>query len=178
MSIASADELCVALEAVLRGHLAETITLLGWDPDVFQPIREWQQLPTLEALSTATFPAVAIASPGLQGEPQHSRADCGYRATWRIGVGIYDRGKDHADTQARVRDWCAAVRLTVRAHRTLSGVATGTSWAGDRYELIPNRNQARTFGAGAVALDVSALVIDTLGIRPTVASTPTSLSVQ
>ncbi len=178
MSIASSDELCVALEETLRTHLAETITMLGWDTSVFKPIREWQQLPTIEALSSAAFPAIAIASPGLQGQPAHSRADGGYRATWRIGVGIYDRGKNHADTQARVRDWCAAIRLTARAHRSLGGVATGVAWAGDRYELMPNRNQARTFGAGAVALDVSALVIDTLGNPPRVASTPTSLSVQ
>lgn len=182
MSVASSDELCLALEQTLREHLAETIEHLvaerGWNPDHYPAIREWQQLPTLEALASADFPAGAVASPGLVGEPSYSRAAGGYKATWRIGVGIYDRGDNHADTQARVRNWCAAIRLAARAHPTLGGAATGIGWSGDRYELMPNRNQARTFGAGAVALDVSALVIDTLGARPTVASTPTSLSVQ
>lgn len=180
--IVSADELLVALETTLRDHLPATVAALvaqhGWVADDFPTILEWQQLPTLEALSTADTPAMAVTSPGLVGEPAYSRADGGYRATWALSAGIYDRGEDHAHVQAKIRRWCAAVRLTVRAHRTLGGVATGSTWIGDRYGLKPNRDQARTLGMGAVAFNVSALVIDTLGAPPLVAQTPTTLSVQ
>jgi hypothetical protein len=171
--IASASEIVDALETTLSQHLAETITALGWDTSKYGPVETWQQLPTLPALSAARFPAGAISTPNTQGAPVWSQADRAHRTTWRVAVGIYDRGRDHDDTARRIRNWCAAVRLTVRAHRTLGGVALSTTWAGERYELMPNRDQARTFAGGAVAFDVTALVTDTLGVPPLVTQTPT-----
>lgn len=181
--IVSVDELCVALRSTLQQHLADTVAELtqlpGYADLELRAVKEWQQLPELTALSAAEFPAVSIASPGLIGEATHSRAEGGYRSTWRINVGIFDRGRDHDETQALVRAWCAAIRLTVRAHRSLDGAATGTEWRGDRFNLMPNRNQARTFAGGAVAFDVSAIVIDSLAAGSLVTSTPTpTVSVQ
>lgn len=181
--IVSADELLVGLELTLRDHLPTTVAALvtqhDWDADDFPTILDWQQLPTLEALSTADTPSIALTSPGLVGEPKYSRADGGYHGTWALSVGVYDRGEDHAHVQAKIRRWCAAIRLTARAHRTLGGVATGLTWGGDRYGLKPNRDQARTLGMGAVVLNVSALVIDLLAPGQPVSTTPTpTVSVQ
>lgn len=177
MSVISADELCLAMENTLRDHLPTTLTQLEWDH--LPAIREWQQLPSLDALASAAFPAIAVSPSGVTGAPAYSQAEQAYRTTYRIAVGVWDRGANHAETQKRARDWCAAIRLTVRAHRSLGGVALGSVWAGDRFQLTPNRDQARTFAGGAVAFDVSAFVIDTLGAAPLVATTPTpSVSVQ
>lgn len=173
--IVSVSQLTAAMETTLRAHLTATVAAASLQLD---PVREWQQLPAREALSTAKFPAIAITSPGLTEPPTYSRAENAWRARWRLGVGIYDRGKDHAVTQRQVRDWCAAIRLTVRAHRSLGGVALGTTWAGEEYALLPDRTQARTIGGGAVAFDVDAYVIDTLGDLPLVATADTSVSVQ
>lgn len=173
--IVSVDELATALEKTLRDNLAATVATLGLKLD---SVKEWQQLPTAAALATARFPAVAISSPGLTEPPTYSQSDRAWHAVWRIGVGIYDRGKNHHDTQAHIRNWCAAIRLTARAHRSLGGLARDTRWAGEEYALLPGREQSRTIGAAAVAFDIHALVSDTYGAPPAVATTPTTLSVR
>jgi hypothetical protein len=159
--IFSADELCVAAEQVLRADLPKVIGHHAAAARIgsgYGEIAEWQQLPTIEALSTARFPAIAITSAGLVTPPA---TDAGrqLRATWRIVVGVYDRGRDHADTQARIRDWCALIRTSLLRHRSLGGVAESVTWTGEEFALLPNRNQARTIAAGAVAFDVTARLL-------------------
>ncbi len=186
--IFSADELCVAAESVLRGDLPSILShpfvTERVDGD-YGDIATWQQLPTIEALSTAQFPAVAITSSGLVSSPTYAVSEAAHRATWRVVVGIYDRGNDHADTQARIRNWCAAVRASLLRHRSLGGVAEGLSWVGEEFALLPNRNQARTIGAGAVAFDVTALMANIPllppsdgGEWPVVLTTPMTVSAQ
>lgn len=179
MTIHSPTELRVALRDALENNISDTIAALGWSAEDFRPVREWQQVPTLPALATASFPAAAIASPGLVSQPKFSQSTGLYTATWELRVGIYDRGRDYNDTAARIQDWCTAIRLTARAHPSLGGIAKSLDWRADRYDEFPNRDQARTIGGGIVVFDVTADVIDALGDLPTVASTPTpSVSVQ
>lgn len=176
-----ADQLCRATEAVLSAQVPALLTLLV-RTDLGR-IRTWQQLPTIEALSSAQFPAAAITSPGLSGTPIYSRSSNSWTATWRIAVGVYARGKDHAETAAHVRDWCAVFRTVLLMNKRLGGVAKSLTWVGEEYARIPRKEQARTFGAGAVAVDVTVdNVADFDGLgnqqRPLVLSTHPTLTVQ
>lgn len=177
--VISADDVCTAAEEVLKAGLPKLLELLGVE-NVYKGIREWQQLPTSEALATANFPAIAIASPGLTGTPTRD-GQGRYRATWRLAVGVYDRGKDHNDTQARVRDWCSFIRTVLLTNRRLGPLdAESVIWAGEEYRLVPGRAQARTFGGGAVAVDVTVPNVLDLGMAggPLVLTTNPTLTVR
>lgn len=184
-SIVSVDELCQATETTLRDMLPqvllipEVVALIGEPRDPYV-VKTWQQLPVVEAIATAQLPGIAITSAGLVDEPSYSRANQAWDTTWRIGVGIYDRGRDHEETQARVRNWAALIRTSLQLAPTLGGVAQGLTWSGEQYQLLPNRNQARTAAAGAVAFDVKATVRKlTIGPGlPPVTSTHPTLSVE
>jgi len=181
--IVSADQACRAVQAVLEEHLADSVTALGWD---LLPVQEWQQLPTLEAVSSAVLPAVSIACSRLNGEPTYHRHDQAYRVTLRIEVGVYYRepGVDHSETAKAARDYAAAIRLTVLSHPRLGGLARGLRWPDEEYRLVPNRNSARTFAAAAVSFDVDVLMAASISSAtpgrpddPLVQSTPTELTV-
>lgn len=180
--ISSVDELCVGVETILREHLAGVMDALGFEDAKYDEIKTWQQLPTTTALVAASLPGVAVSAAGLVGAPSYSRSTRSWTTTWRIAVGVYERGKDHADTQARVRNWCAGIRTTLVKHKSLGGLATALAWSGEEYALVPDREQARTIAAAAVAFDITATVsadaAPTAGALPTVTSTPTTLSVQ
>ncbi|NGZ99397.1 hypothetical protein G5V59_00215 [Nocardioides sp. W3-2-3] len=136
-------------------------------------------MPTVEALTSANLPGVAITAPGIAEPPSYSRSSKAWSATWRMAAGIYVRGRDHAETQKLVRDWVAGIRMTVLTHRTLGGVARSLTWTGEEYGVRPARENARTLAAGAVAMTVTATIPEpTIGALPLVQSTPTSLSVQ
>lgn len=185
--IFSADELCVAAEEVLKRDLPGVLShpfvteRVGGD---YGDIATWQQLPTIEALSTARFPAIAITSSGLTQSPSFSVSENSWAGTWRLVVGVYDRGRDHADTQARIRVWCACIRSSLLRNRSLSGTADSLAWVGEEFALLPNRNQARSIAAGAVAFDVTARIPALFdppssgGDWPVVLTTPTSVSVR
>lgn len=180
--ILGADQLCQATESMLTEKVPVLVELLGRTKDL-APVKTWQQLPTIEALSSAQFPAAAITSPGLSGTPTYHRSSNSWTATWRIAVGIYDRGKDHAETAARVRDWCAVFRTVLLLNKSLGGVANSLVWVGEEYARIPRKEAARTFGAGAVAVDVTVdNVADFDGLDaqnlPLVLSTHPTLTVQ
>lgn len=179
--VLGADQLCKAVETVLTEKVPVLLELL--ERGDLGVIKTWQQLPTIEALSAAQFPAAAITSPGLSGTPIYSRASNSWTATWRIAVGVYDRGKDHAETAAHVRDWCAIFRTVLLLNKRLGGIAKNLTWVGEEYARIPRKEQARTIGAGAVAVDVTVdNVADFDGLTeqnlPLVLSTNPTLTVQ
>lgn len=170
MSLLTADDLCKAAETTLRDHLPALAAARGLDPVV-----EWKQVPTPDALSTANTPAMAITSPGLTEPP--ARRSGTVDATWRIVIGVYDRGDDYGDTAARTRKWAAVVRQVILQHPTLGGVANGVAWVGEEYAERPERSSARTLGGCAVAFDVSARdVIDTKPYTDPATADPTVTS--
>ncbi|NHA02035.1 hypothetical protein G5V59_26970 [Nocardioides sp. W3-2-3] len=81
-----------------------------------------------------------------------------------------------------MRNWLAITRLALRTDPSLGGIATGLEWAGEEHRLLPNRNQARTIAAGALAINVSADMVGDLiptdGTWPPVTSTHPTLSVK
>jgi hypothetical protein len=188
LGIQSADQVLVALEGTLRQALPQVLDLpevkayLGEAAVNYRPITTWQQLPTIQAIATADYPAVAITSPGLVQAPTYSRSSDSWETWWRAAVGIYDRaGVDddgHRETQALVRNWIAFLRTAALRNQTLGGAARAVVWSGEDYDLLPDRNNARTIGAGALALDIKVQVPNTLGLGlPPVTSTSTQLDV-
>lgn len=186
--VQSVDQVLVALEETLKVALPQVLDLpgtqayLGDQAASYADIATWQQVPTIEAIAAAEFPAIAITSPGLVDRPIFKRANNTWETTWRAAVGIYDRtGYDdggQSATQARVRNWIAFLRTAALRNPTLGGVTRGVWWAGEEYDLLPDRNQARTIGAGALALDIRVDVPNTLGMGlPPVTSTTTQLDV-
>jgi hypothetical protein len=183
-TILSIDELCVAARATLEhpdagipGTLELPVikALLGDQARHYRDIKTWVQVPTFESVTGATYPAVAITSPGLVGAPVYQRSSNTWQIVARVGVGVYDRSTKHDETAAKVRNWIAVVRTTLLRNVTLGGVAEGLTWSGEEYDLLPGRQQARTIGAGAVAVDVRANVPDTVMMGlPTVTSTGTT----
>lgn len=187
--LVTADDLCVAAESTLRTHLPAVIAQLGWDPAAvaeleaaarFTPFvapKAWAQVPTLEALTTANFPAGAVTSPGLVDVPVRTgRWGTGHNATWRISVGIYDRGGSYDETATRVRKWAGLVRATLLNNPTLGGVASSLMWRGEEYRQITVQRAARTLGGCAVAFDVTSENVVDLTDDPSVTSaSPTVL---
>jgi hypothetical protein len=47
------------------------------------------------------------------------------------------------------------IRTVLVSHRSLGGIAKTLKWVGEEYALVPQKEQARTFGGGAVAVDVT-----------------------
>ena len=187
--VQSVDQVLVALQQTLEQAVPQVLELdqvkayLGQRAAGFQKITTWQQVPTLEAIATADYPAVAMTSPGLVEPPAYKRSSYTWETTWRAAVGLYDRvGVDdggQSATQQRVRDWIMILRTAALRNPTLAGTARWIRWAGEEYDLLPDRNKARTIGAGALALDIRVDVPDTLGMGlPAVASTSTSTDVR
>lgn len=173
----TAADLCDGVEAVLVEQLWEIVGIFNLQ-ETLKQITDWHQLPTIEALTTANTPAGAITSPGLASDPTRhgGRID----AVWRVVVGIYDRDADHTATAHRTRVWAGLVRACVLRNPRLGGIASGVTWVGERYEVIPARAAARTLGGCAVSFNVSAkdvVDVDDLGELPIVLETHPSLTV-
>lgn len=144
--VVTAHQVMLAVEAVLRERLPALAIRAG-----LEPVATWQQVPTIDALTSASVPALAITSPGITEAPKR-RAGV-YEATWRVAIGIYDRGRDHEATAGRVRTWAAIVRAALTGSR-LGGIAAETTWVGEDYASLPGRDHARTIAGAAVAFDV------------------------
>ena len=184
IKLVTADDLCTAAERVLVEHLPGYAAqyALQRDLTVLPGVRDWHQVPTLEALSSANFPAGAITSPGLTGPPAVPSASRGNRvdATWQIEVGIFDRGTDWNDTAARTRTWAALIRLTLLAH-PFGGAVTNCKWIGESYRQIGQRNSARTIGGCSVLFDITAVDVADPGaasVDPVVLSTASTVTVR
>lgn len=174
----TAADVCEAAETALVAGLLDTITAFGLE-DEMTPPATWDQLPTLEALTSANMPAGAITSPGLVGEPV--QRSTGYDATWRLVVGVYDRDADHSATADRIRTWAGLLRATIVRARSLGGLAQSVKWSGENYQLLPMRSAARTISGCAVAFNVTVTnVVDVfdLGDLPIVESTHPILTVR
>lgn len=176
MRLVSGGDVCRAAQAILETHLPGVLAEYGLTG--LGKVSTWQQVPTVEALTSAVLPAGAITSPGLVEPPRLTRSG-GWTATWRLAVGVYARGRDHNETAQHVRDWAAAVRATLLRHPSLGGVVQSLMWAGEDYATLPQRSAARTIGGCAVAFDVTVKdVVQLAPPAPAVAATSSTLSVR
>ena len=146
--LVTADDVLLEVQRCLETYLPASATAAG-----LAQVTGWAQLPTPEALSTATFPVGAITSPGLANSP--TRDGQGWNLVWRVAVAVYDRGGDYGETAARTRTWAALVRGVLARHLLEdSQVAWDVVLVGEEYALRPETSSARTLGGCAVALDV------------------------
>ncbi|WP_243061147.1 hypothetical protein [Nocardioides sp. SR21] len=161
----TADDLCTSAAATAAAQLPALIEARGLDdPDGTKPFKmptTWAQIPVLEALQSATFPAAAVTTTGIVGEPRDSRD--GIHADWLVRVGIFDRGTDYNDTAFRVREWAALVRAALLHDRTLGGLATGLKLVEETYRNLPQVGAARTLGGCSVGVRVRVKNIADLG---------------
>jgi hypothetical protein len=182
MPITSVDDLCQAVESTLTTYLPDVMTALGFTTGAgYEPVRTWQQLPSVQALAAAELPAGAIVAPGLVTPPIYQADSDSWITVWRVPVGMYERGRNHSETQARIRNRIAAIRTTLLRHKSLGGVAKTLLWSGEEYDLIPGRESARTIAAGAVAFDITAEVDlgpDPAGALPVVNSVDHTLTTE
>lgn len=146
----TADHLCVAMADIMQTELPILVASLELD---LKPILTWQQVPRPEALSAGRFPAGLVTSPGLSDRPTR-RGDGSHDATWRIAVGIADRGTDHQDTANKIRTWAALIRAVGLRNPTLNGLAASCRWVSEEYAERPEKNSARTIGGCVVTFDV------------------------
>lgn len=181
--LVTADDLCHAFETILTAKLPVLIEQLGLDEELAPisggalGVKTWQQVPDLKALVPASFPAGAITSPGLADRPTRKPGGA-YDAVWRIAVGIYDRGRDHAETARRARTWGALVRAVMLANPSVGGLASGLRWAGEDYGQTREREAARTLGGCAVSFNVGVSnVVDLSALDPEVLTVQTLLDV-
>ncbi len=177
----TADTVCSAAQGILTTHMADVATSLGLDqaPAPLGTVRAWDQVPTLEALTTANFPAGAITSPGLVTAPtRRGTWGTGHDATWRLVVGIYDKGGSFNETAHRVRTWAALIRATLLLHPSLGGLASSLSWVGEEYRQITERKSSRTIGGCAVAFDVTVDNVIDPAAGPLVLSTQPTTTVR
>lgn len=175
----TADDMCDAAEQVLLVHLRPVVELLGWATDL-REVTTWEQVPTLAALTSATFPVGAITSGGLVGDPKRN-GDGSYDATWRLAVGVWDRGASYRETARRVRRHAATVRAALAMHRSLGGLAESVTWKTEAYDEIVARDTARTLGGAVVGFNVVVKrVLDPTSLAtlpgPPVTSTPTTVT--
>lgn len=163
----TADDVCDAVEEVLKDHLHELVVLLGWNAGKgLKPVTTWEQVPTLPALTSAKVPVGAITSGGLVDKPKRN-GNGSYDATWRIAVGVWDRGDSYRDTARRVRRFAAAVRAALATHRSLGGLADSLVWVTEAYDEIPDRGSARTLGGAVVGFNVTVKnVLDPAALAP------------
>lgn len=178
--LVTANDLCAGAETILKAQLFPLVQALGLDEAGFKTVTTWQQVPDLKALSTAAFPAGAITSPGLADKPVRRAGTYDtYDAVWRVAIGVYDRGRDHAETADRCRTWAALVRAVVLNNTSLGGLATSMRWVGEELRQRPEQSAARTLGGCAVAFDIGASnVVDLSALDPSVLTAQTSLDVQ
>lgn len=180
----TADDLCDGMQAVLAAQLGPLIEALGLDerPRPEKPYvvpKRWDQVPVLEVIQSASFPAAAITSTGVVGTPRTSRT--GIDATFLVRVGIYDRGSDYSATASRVRTWAALVRALGVRNPTLGGVASGVRFVTESYRQLASKDAARTIGGCAVDFHVDARNIADLsdldGVLPVVESTFSTVTI-
>lgn len=121
-------------------------TLLTWLPSVLAEVNASTglalELPALidmpvsvDALTSAATPAMAVAGSGLAGEPVRDGRGR-YSADYSITVRVLARAGGYRATARQVHGYSVAVRTALMQHRSLGGVARGVTWAAEDYSVI------------------------------------------
>ncbi|WP_156759558.1 hypothetical protein [Microbacterium karelineae] len=151
MTVIGGDDIVRGLEAQLRANVPAVITLLGLTD--LGEIQTWQIVPDVDAIAAAKLPAIAIVSPRVSAQPQRSNSE--YSAEWQVSVGVFARGDDHEHTQTQIQQWAKVVRASALMTPSLPGTKIRIRWAGEEYDLLPNKKDARTIAGAEVMFDAS-----------------------
>lgn len=184
---------------------AAAATLTTWLPSVLDEVNQakgleladpssFEQVPTADAVRQIDGTTVAIAAPGLIGEPHRSgRGE--WSATWAVVVTVFTRQDDYASTLAAASAYGVAVRTALLQHPTLGGIASAVDWTAEEIAPVGDPATARTLALCSLefavtvpeVLDDSAAPIDPpwdaeeprphlYGDRPVVTSTTATLT--
>lgn len=135
------DPIHARLLAALDGFL---------DPDQ-DAVAEWFRLPSVQSLTSAQMPAVALVVDGLTGPPTYDRRT-GYTASWDVTVAVYLRGADWDQTRSRLERYVASIRGCLLT--APQGQSRAWRWADEHYDQTADAANARTLGAGYLTLTV------------------------
>jgi hypothetical protein len=141
------------LQTWLPSTLAAACRLEGLAADALPQPKTWKILATRDAMVADQLPALFVTSPGAAPRTEQD-SDGDVSATWRMQVFILVRAQDFETVARDVAIYALAVRLAAVQHPTLGGVAIGTEWAGETYDVI-DATAGRTLGGGRVDLDVT-----------------------
>ena len=154
----------VVTGADVRSAARATIQL--WSPDYLAEIsersgRERGALPRFRSYVSALdldkfdedqVPACVIVAPGLISQPRKHGAQ--WEASWALSVGCVVSGQNRENTFELTELYAAAIRTMVLQHPSLSGVASGIDWLGERYDELTT-DDLRTIAAGIVQFSVT-----------------------
>ena len=115
----------------------------------------YQQTVNAAALSTASYPAVAVAVPGTTADAV--LVDGHWDTSWSLEVGVFDRGRDYNDAQARRGLWSRLLASAIMSRPSLGGISTGIE--GFSVDSIVNgdKTTARTVSFSVVTFTVHTL---------------------
>lgn len=152
--VVTADEVCQAVQATLEAWMPTALAAFAAaldEPELDAP-HDYEQVPTVDALTSADLPSVGILTPGLAAPPVRDE-DGNLQCTWRVNVVAFIRGDDYAVTQHNTRLYAAAIATILTQQHTLLGFAAGTRLVAEDYE--PITAGARTLGGALVSVDVT-----------------------
>jgi hypothetical protein len=121
-------------------------TLLAWLPSVLAEVNAAKGLHlkvptvidmpiTVDALTAAATPAMAVAGSGLAGEPVRDGRGR-YSAAYSITVRVLERAGGYRATARAVHAYSVAVRTALIQHRSLGGIARSVEWSAEEYSVI------------------------------------------
>lgn len=167
MRVIGGSDIVNAIETHLRTYVPQVLDLL--ELDGLGEVGTWQVVPAPEAISAAKLPAVAIVCSDMSQDPEKSGDK--YSGVWQASVGVFARGKDHADTQNTIADWAKVIRIAMII-APLAGTGIRIRWTGEAYDLIPDRQNARTIAGAEVMFDATVDVAVDLSDAPLLAGPP------
>lgn len=149
-----------AVEVAVRDHLvdwmptyvAEMERQRGLNPGDLEAVREYVCTSDFKKWPEEALPTVAVICPGLDGEPSKDGSG-DYTAPWQVGVAAIVAASDTALTRKAAGLYAAAIRGAILQHQSVSGLASGVDWVGERYDDIPEES-GRTLASGQVIFRV------------------------
>lgn len=99
------------------------------------------------------LPAFVVISPGLDSKPQ-ARGDGSYLGCWKVQAGIIVSASDQTATRQLSRIYAAAIRAMFVQKRSLGGIAVGTEWRDEAYDVVDNVADSRTITSAMVSFGV------------------------
>lgn len=124
---------------------------------------------TVDALSSAQTPGIAVAVTGLLEEPERSARGT-YNATWGVTVRVLARGDSFESTASAVYGYEVLVRTVVMQHASL-GIGARTHWLGEEFAVI-DPSSSRTLGGLDIAFGVELRDVLDGGAGPAVPPDP------
>ena len=146
-----------AAEATLRLWLPSTLHELGHAKGIALPEpSDYRQVPTADAILAVEDVTLAVACPGVTGDP-HKSGRGALSATYVLVVSAFVRGPDYRETSQLVSAYGVAIRTVLLQHPSLGDFASSTTWTAEDVAPVGDSKSARTL---QLAAEEFAVVVD------------------